>query len=259
MSFILEALKKSEQQRQQKSPSLREVRKRTLSLPSRRQGRGSYWLVAGALFLVLLSGLWLYNKTGTTVEQVSAVTRSTSSSASLRQSGVSAPVITTPEETIVSQQSAAAVDPTPVPRDSVSAPTVPAITRADKNHAPNVESRQTEGFTAQRGLTSDKHVETVVSDQLKPRPVEKPSLDPTAAKLPHYLGLSRGLRGQMPPLVMSLHYYITDPARRMVRINNQLLHEGDWVSNDLQVFEITRTGVTLDFQGKLFEMRSVRR
>ena len=63
----------------------------------------------------------------------------------------------------------------------------------------------------------------------------------------------------MPRLAMSMHYYISDPARRMVRINNLLLHEGDWISNDLQVVEITATGATLDLLGKLFEMRSASR
>jgi general secretion pathway protein B len=60
----------------------------------------------------------------------------------------------------------------------------------------------------------------------------------------------------MPRLTMSMHFYTTNPDRRLVRINNHLLHEDDWVNRDLQVIEITPTGATLDFMGKLFNMQN---
>lgn len=81
-------------------------------------------------------------------------------------------------------------------------------------------------------------------------------LEPTSAQLPLYLDMSWELRDRIPRLTMSMHFYTTNPDRRLVRINNYLLHEGDWVNPDLQVVEITPTGATLDFLGKFFEMRS---
>ena len=63
----------------------------------------------------------------------------------------------------------------------------------------------------------------------------------------------------MPPMSMSMHFYNKDPDLRLVRSNDLLLHEGDWVDRDLQLVEITSTGATLDFLGKSFEMRSARR
>ena len=69
MSFILEALKKSEQQRQQKNASQQKVRKRTLSLPSHQSNRRLYWILTGLLSIALLCGWWLYSNTEQSLEQ----------------------------------------------------------------------------------------------------------------------------------------------------------------------------------------------
>ena len=63
----------------------------------------------------------------------------------------------------------------------------------------------------------------------------------------------------MPRLDMSMHYYIAEPERRLVRINNSMLREGGWLAEGLQVVEITKDGATLDFVGVVFELRSANR
>ncbi len=231
MSFILDALKKSEQQRQQKHQSPQQVRKRTLAAPSRRQGRSPFWIVAVALSLVLLCSWWFYDHTEPALEKALVVSRSMESPASRSQP--------------------AAVEPAPVPLNVASPPPLPVNITTKKSNAVAGQSKRTEVSASERVLTRDEHVATVVVDQ--------PSFKPVPVKLPLYLDLSRELRDQMPRLGMSMHFYIADPARRMVRINNLLLHEGDWVSDELQVVEITQTGATLEFLGKLFEMRSASR
>ncbi|MCK4509244.1 MAG: general secretion pathway protein GspB [Desulfuromonadales bacterium] len=258
MSFILEALKKSEQQRQQKNTSPPKVRKRTLATPPLRQGRSPYWFVAIALSLVLLCSWWFFDKPEPVLEQSHAVSQSKESSASRSQAAAVEPVVMPTPVVSVPQSSVAVVEPVPVSRDVVSTPPVPVNTTM-KNNTPVAQSKRTEVSTAEGVPTSDERIATVIVKQPKPRAIGQPSLKSTPVKLPLYLDLSRSLREQMPRLAMSMHYYITDPARRMVRINNLLLHEGDWVSDDLQVVAISRTGVTLDFLGKLFEMRSASR
>jgi hypothetical protein len=56
-----------------------------------------------------------------------------------------------------------------------------------------------------------------------------------------------------------MHFYNSEPNRRLVRINDQLLREGDWVSRDLELVEITQNGVVLDFLGTAFELRGSKR
>ena len=77
-----------------------------------------------------------------------------------------------------------------------------------------------------------------------------------SSTLPLFKDLSTELRGRMPRLDMSMHFYTPASERRLVRINNRLLREGDWVSGEVEIVEITPTGVILDFLGKNFKLRN---
>ncbi len=234
MSFILEALKKSEQQRQQKSTSPQKVRKRTLSTASSRSDRRPYWIAAGFLPLILLSGWLLYSGTEAPLEQPPAANK-TRSSSPLSQPMAAQPTGTTPAVASPPQKPVVAAASAPVPRNYISPP-------ATSRRAPTT-------------VSANKAAEKPPEPDVEPRDIDELPLEPISTH-PLYLDLSRELRDQMPHLTMSLHFYTTNRESRLVRINNHLLHEDDWVNRDLQIVEITPTGVTLDFMGKLFEMRN---
>lgn len=236
MSFILEALKKSEQQRLQNNTPQQEVCKRTLSLSSRRSRRWSSWLVAGFLPLVLLSGWWFYRGSEpATLAPAPAVNGASHAPSSLNQPRPSEP--TADPQDFVSAQAPqsgdfSAEDSTPIPAESRALSTPPA---------------RVHGSTPRKIMETAERVTTGVGEQPEARSQEN---------LPLYLDLSKELRDRIPRLAMSMHYHSADPGRRLVRINDRLLHEGDWLSSELHVVEITSTGAILDFQGKSFVMRS---
>ena len=239
MSFILEALKKSEQQRQQKNTPPQEVRQRTLSLTAQRSSRSLYYKMAAAGFLplLLLSGWWLYGEMKPNPEM-------------------------SPRENSTTQALPALAQPrppelAPVPRDIVATPlslaedfptgnsTVPAA----KNYEPVSRPPQVESPTPRE---RQKPTEPLISVGNEPREVHPDN------RIPLYLDLGKELRDRMPRLTMSMHYHSSDPGRRLVRINDRLLHEGDWLSEELQLVEITPTGAIFDFSGKAFAMRGPR-
>jgi general secretion pathway protein B len=90
--------------------------------------------------------------------------------------------------------------------------------------------------------------DTIIAEELAPQK--------ESSTLPLYTDLSMGLRERMPRLEMSMHFYTPASERRLVRINNRLLREGDWVSGEVEIVEITPTGVILDFLGKDFKLSS---
>lgn len=232
MSFILEALKKSEQQRLQNNTPQQEVCNRTLSLSSRRSRRWSYWLMAAFLPLVLISGWWFYRRIEpATLAPVPAVNGASHAPSSLNQPRPS--------------------EPTAVPQDFISAQAPqPGDFSAEGSTAIPAESTppaRVHSSTPRKMMETAERVTTVGSEQPKARSHEN---------LPLYLDLSEELRDRIPRLAMSMHYHSSDPGRRLVRINDRLLHEGDWLSSELHVVEITSTGAILDFQGKSFVMRS---
>jgi general secretion pathway protein B len=60
------------------------------------------------------------------------------------------------------------------------------------------------------------------------------------------------LGGSLPELRLDLHVYAANPAERYAFINMHKVHEGDVTPEGVQVKEITREGVVLDFRGTEF-------
>ena len=74
--------------------------------------------------------------------------------------------------------------------------------------------------------------------------------------LQNYLELPFMIKQKLPPLKISLHFYNSIPARRLVRINNKILHESDSIDNKLIVEKITPTSVILNYDGESFELNA---
>ena len=60
------------------------------------------------------------------------------------------------------------------------------------------------------------------------------------------------LGGSLPELRLDLHVYAANPAERYAFINMHKVHEGDITPEGVQVKEITRDGVVLDYHGTEF-------
>jgi len=80
-----------------------------------------------------------------------------------------------------------------------------------------------------------------------PAPSEPPSL-PTLSQLPSEILAS------LPAIKISAHTYADDAAKRMVIINDKVMHEMRHISAALLLREITLTGVILAYDGIAFSM-----
>jgi general secretion pathway protein B len=239
MSFILEAIKKSEQQRQQ-GDAQQQARQRTLAMRSNRSSRPAYWLLTGIIPLVLFACWWFYPAVELpVVKPVPVVEEKLSSQNQPRIVEAAVKVV----EPVMEAQT---VDPVVKPTEVREAPFAPV---PDYTSDPVAQEPKQIVIATAKSEKVAQPVATVAIEQAQPQAV-KP------VELPFYLDLSRALRDQMPRLAMSMHFYTDNPGRRLVRINDRLLHEGDWMNDDLQVVEITVSGATLDFMGKAFEMRN---
>lgn len=70
--------------------------------------------------------------------------------------------------------------------------------------------------------------------------------------VPYLWELPYATRKDMPPLQISMHVYADQPANRFVVIDGESYREGDSVADGLMVKEIRPDGVVLDASGKLF-------
>jgi len=64
--------------------------------------------------------------------------------------------------------------------------------------------------------------------------------------------LPDSVKQQLPSIVVSAHVYSSNPLQRSIVINNNFLEEGEYVLDDLILQEITRNGAIFYYQGTRF-------
>ena len=95
-------------------------------------------------------------------------------------------------------------------------------------------------------LTSPPPMETIPSTNSP-----DPSPDPYDG-IPHQRQLPYDLQDALPVLNISVHLYSTTPSSRLVRINNTIYREGDFVDSELKLEEITRDGLIMSIRNERF-------
>ena len=85
------------------------------------------------------------------------------------------------------------------------------------------------------------------------RPAVASALAPTGSPgVPLLYEMPLGTRQALPPLKLSMHVYSPDPARRVVIIDGARLLEGEIVSGESKVSQITSDGVVLQLGDQVF-------
>ncbi len=242
MSFILDALKKSETDRQRQSaPALFEVK---VAAPRR---RFPLWAVGLAVLLGInvLALAWVLLRNGSP-----ATSAPPAASAQPAAAPVSAPAKSSSGEVTVPATVTFQVNvpanslnaPTPVPADpgvvgrSAAPPLVeePLLSGQETPIPPDYDTRD-----YQPAITAEQASATAAAR----RAGTVPSRDEI---------LARGT--QLPELRMDLHVYDSDPAKRFVFINMRKLREGEALPEGVRVEEITPAGARLSYQGNQFAL-----
>jgi general secretion pathway protein B len=243
MSFILDALKKSETDRQrQASPALFEVK---VATPRR---RFPMWAVGLAVLLgvnlLALAWVLLRQPAAPAAEPMAAATAAPApASAAATQPGmvtvpatvtipttVNIPVSSAPNVTVTTQQEAGVVGPShapPLVEEPVLAGREPSVPPDydPRDYRPAMTPEQAGAIAAAR------------------RSGALPSRDEVIAQ-----------GSQLPDLRLDLHVYATNPAERFVFINMRKLKEGESLPEGVRVEQITPTGAQLSYRGQRFTL-----
>jgi general secretion pathway protein B len=224
MSFILDALKKSENERQrQVGPALLEMR---IVRPPRRL---PIWaLVVGALLILSVGVLaWLALRpapapaTAATLAPAAPYTGVPGNGSAANGAGAAA-ARTAPDTPGPAMAPAGAGSaPAAVPA-SVQPPAQSANVAADNNPADTEPA------------------------------VAPPTGSMQEANNANNLHTYAELGGSLPELRLDLHVYAANPAERYAFINMHKVREGDVTTDGVQVKEITRDGVVLEYHGTEF-------
>lgn len=225
MSYILDALRKSDQQRARgAAPTLLAGQVTAIApKPNFSPGYGALAvaLVAAGIFIGWLRP-W----------QPEPVTH------------VAAPVLATPPESS--------------PRQNAALPAAPAIAQAAEPPLPK-PAPATQPMPAPAAMKADGRA------RADPEPPRVPQRTPEPIKMPPPAGVTPAapapismaelpiaIQQELPPMSVSVHAYSGKPRERLVGINNQLLREGDSPAPGLKLEQITPDGMVFSYKGYSF-------
>jgi general secretion pathway protein B len=249
MSLILDALKKSEAERQRQSgPTLLEVR---ISKPRRRY---PIWvLVVGALLVlnVLLLLAFVLHRPASPPASSPPIAATGAAPAGIAASSTALPPAA--PATTASNPAAMATPPTPVAADPALAPG--ALVPAGPGPASSVgvlgelDTMEPERSTAPQAQGAPE-----TQDSAHNPADDEPAL-PAGTQdrnIPNFSDLSGA---DLPDLRLDLHVYAEHVRDRYALINMHRVHEGDTLPEGPRVLAITRAGVVLSYHGQDFTLR----
>ena len=235
MSFILDALKKSETDRQrQVSPALFEVK---VAAPRR---KFPMWAVAlGVLLLVNMAVLaWVLlrrsDAPGTPVAAASAAAPANAPANPASANGAQSGMVTVqiPVGSSVTVGPNAPAGAAAAPNGTSALADEPLLESQEPAVPPDYDARD------YRPAITPEQAGAIAAAR---RNGSLPSRDEVLAQ-----------GNQLPDLRLDLHVYDPDPAARFVFLNMRKLREGETLPEGVRVEQITSTGVELTYRGKRF-------
>ncbi len=263
MSFILDALKKSEKKRETAEvPNLHTVHGEGPPSPKKRRPLWPYLLIA---VLLLNAGVLLWYVFFREEPQIALVANDPVKTEVAATAPVAPaipaplavaapePVPLSPEPVVTPPQPAPAPAPATVVREVAPPPAPVPPPRPEPAPAP---ARETE--VAQVVVPPPPPVES------RPEaPAVAPVAEPVAPPTPIAVGpppvleledLPGDVRGRVPEMTISVYAYSVTPASRLVRINNRILREGGYLDVGLRLEEIAPRELIFTFEGFRFRV-----
>lgn len=240
MSFILDALRKSETARRRSETPDIFATMPAATAPARAYPQWPLWAVGVIGVLSLIAALWLF------AQRSSAPGRSPASTSTAPAS--TAPALPPPAPPLMPDPATAQF-----PQADMSAPSPAAPEPASETAAAPVESAIAAAKpSAPVTPPTSAAIAEPAAPRVAPPPPEPdsplPQAPPAGDQIVALADLDPGVRKQLPPLKLSMHLWNETASQRFVILDGQRLKEGD-VLGELVVQRITRDGAVLAWRG----------
>jgi general secretion pathway protein B len=259
MSFILDALKKSEAERRQ--GEVPRLQNEPFSPPPRRRPVLPLLLVLALALNGVVFGWWLLSRekqpvpvatVGSGPEQSAADGRTArAESGSLPATATAEPATSSGEPVATGAQLSLSADvqqraTTPAPP---SEPEVVTVVIEETPAPPAASAARPAAARTVEKETQARRTETPAAASAKTKVA---TAAPAADSFPPVSELPGNVRSGLPRLDLQLHFFTPDPERRLVRLNGLNLRQGGSSGDGLNVVEITQDGVKLSYGGNRF-------
>ena len=240
MSYILDALRKSDQQRQRGAAPTLLLGQATAVAP-KQPALLSYGLLALVLLGAGIAIGWLrpWQPEPASPAPVAIAAKPPEPGQS-QAPAVRPDMAPKPEPELHAQNSAPATQAVPAPAPALAQPHGAAGVKIERQRAP------------------PKAVAKMSKKAAAPVPEQALSTSSgaaDAAPAQNVISLAElplSLQQELPPMTISVHAYSGRPGDRMVGINNRMLREGDYVVPGLKLEQITPEGMILSYKGYSF-------
>ena len=240
MSYILDALRKSDQQRQRGAAPTLVMGQATAAAP-KQPALLSYGLLALILLGAGIAIGWLRPwEPEPPAPAPGAIAAKPSEPDQGQAPAVRPDMVPKPEPEPHAQNSVPAAQAVPAPAPA------PALTQA----------RGAAGARIERKSARPKAVVEVSKKAAAPVPEQPPgSAAADAAPAQNVISMAElplSLQQELPPMTISVHAYSGRPGDRLVGINDRMLREGDYVVPGLKLEQITPEGMVFGYKGYSF-------
>ena len=260
MSYILEALKRSDQDRKENDIPTVQSQPNTLVLSSSLpffavRKNFLLWL---PLLLVALLLIWTLSKSTNSDNQSTSIAATADNSDSFLPANVTATVKDeiaqeqlSIDDSFLDELKDVQVVVAPVNDAEVSVSQASALEpRAEEN------SDLLFATTGQRDIGAESPGNSAQSvpearEPVTPADPSESGSDPYEG-IPHQRQLAYDLQSALPDLKVSVHVYSPTPSSRLTRIDNTIYREGDLINNELKLEEITQDGLIMSIRNKRF-------
>lgn len=234
MSYILDALKKSEQERKQgEVPDLNSLRD---PAPARSNRRVRILVIGSVLLLFLAINLWvILRQTSPPADPIATATSPAEIAAEAAETGITGPAVP-PEQPEKSRLIAKSL-PT-------NAPTVPEIAEPSVAVGPEQVGQKNAALAGEADF--DREFSGQPFDDFR-----EDDARPTVS----HADLPANIRKALPDLSIAAHYYSQTPSARMASINGRIMREGHTIGQGLTLEEITEEGVVFSFDKYRFSLK----
>lgn len=235
MSYILDALKKSEQERGHGNvPDVQTVHSSSLNYRSDKKAYWPYILIVAVLLNLAAIAYFIFDKNNPVeVAQTSA--------------GDISQVRTAADETLIQRQSETSLLPASeniVEETGKPAPADSAVT--------SIELRPQEAALPEPVKPEPTIKKIPASSKTDVTPVPMLAVPGGHEDIIDFHELPESVKQQLPTITISAHVYSSNPLQRSIVINNNFMEEGEYVLDDLILHEITKDGAVFNYRGTLF-------
>lgn len=260
MSYILDALKKSEQEREQgKVPDIKTVHHHPTPNQQPRQTPWLYIILGSLLVVVGAVSAWVFYPHFPSVPVAGVTDQPESSPSVAAQQGLQqaqADAVTAPKKQMAAQ---APVKPAPTPHQSK-----PVASPKKKPSKPNViflkkEIPPDQMYSTQpyhpsgNAASNHKQASSAGSDNKQTTSVP-PAKNPDIVDV---ADLPSDVRRRLPDISFTGHVYSSVPSRRSVIINGKQMREGEFLNGDLKLERITSKGAVFSMGDIWFRLTAM--